>query len=720
MGGQSGGAEPWYWDLMDSERCYSLMRAAEDFVLRSGLPQQNSITRSVPSVSSGQSGSLAFAPGGGWATATQDTFTVSNAPPAGIGTLPSYLQGDYHRGMTPNGYTFLVNYPQAGTFSVQIVIIAASGAGLQVFLDNSLTNEVDFAATGSDVNTNFTLSVNIPAGAHTIKLWNPGLDWVDLGNITLNPYVSVLGAYQIGNTNFAAVWLWNRTNIYNPSANVTAGGTFPLSGLAAGTYQGTWWDTFLGIPVSNFTFTASGTNSTTITTPQVLRSSALFVGKAPSTSVTPPALTWTLGTNSPAISLPLSLTNSGGLPVTYSLSVTGASPVLYTARNSSQPGGPAFAWRDISGIGQDITSMFTPLAAPKNARDEGIAGPFSLAFNFPFFSGSQSPGVFNQVYVSPNGFIAFSPFSADRSTNSALPNVAAPTNMVALFWDDLDLSTNGSVYMDFDRLQGTFTVQYQSARVKGTATTVTCQLILKSTGEILMQYQSLGVSNTCTVGLQNAAANQGLQLAFNQVFLSNNLAIQVTPTRWLSLSANAGLVPQTRSANLNVSLDPSGLSFGIYNATLVINTDDSSLPVVTLPVQLAVTSLASWRQAHFGTVANTGIAADSADPDNDGILNILEYAFNTDPNVANPSPVSFAIANNHLTLKFQRTHPAPPDITYLYEVADALTGPWQSGPAWTTQTTTDNGNGTETVTVTDNLSTSSQVTHFLRIAITSP
>jgi hypothetical protein len=88
--------------------------------------------------------------------------------------------------------------------------------------------------------------------------------------------------------------------------------------------------------------------------------------------------------------------------------------------------------------------------------------------------------------------------------------------------------------------------------------------------------------------------------------------------------------------------------------------------------------------------------------------------------VANQSPISFALINNHLTLTFKRIRPSPPDITYLYQVADTLTGPWQSGPAWTTQTTTDNGNGTETVTVTDNLSVSAQATHFLRIAITSP
>lgn len=34
-----------------------------------------------------------------------------------------------------------------------------------------------------------------------------------------------------------------------------------------------------------------------------------------------------------------------------------------------------------------------------------------------------------------------------------------------------------------------------------------------------------------------------------------------------------------------------------------------------------------WRHHHFGTVADSGEAADSADPDNDGLVNLVEYAF---------------------------------------------------------------------------------------------
>ena len=108
----------------------------------------------------------------------------------------------------------------------------------------------------------------------------------------------------------------------------------------------------------------------------------------------------------------------------------------------------------------------------------------------------------------------------------------------------------------------------------------------------------------------------------------------------------------------------------------------------------------------------------SADPDHDGLVNILEYAFNTDPNVSNGSPISAAVVGNHLTITFKRTHPAPADLSYTPQVAADLTsGIWNSGPAFTSQTVTDNGDGTETVVVTDNASTDSAPTHFLRVLI---
>jgi hypothetical protein len=699
MNGQSGNEEPWWWDTLDAENDYIYFRATSDFVTLSGLGDQNALNKSAPLVTGGPDGPLTFAPGGGWATSTQDTFVVGDVAPAGIGSLPSYLQGDYHRSMTPNGYTFKVDYSQTGTFSVQVLQVASSGAGLEFFLDGILETNISFpSSTNGDTSTNFTASISVSTGAHTINIYDPGLDWILLGNITLNPYAPSLAAYAVGNSSFNASWVWNQTNVFNTNANATVAGTVQVAGLNDGTYAATWWDTFAGAPISNFTFTVTSTNvPVTLNTPAILCSAALYVGPPPQANVVAPPLIQTLGTNSPLLTVPLTISNGGGLPLGYSLCVTNASPVAYSAINSSQPGGPAFPWKDISSLGQDISSNFTALAPPKTAKDEGIAGPINIGFAFPFFTNS-----FTQLYVSPNGFVAFSPFHGDTSTNTSLPNVAAPLNSIAFFWQDLDINTSGHVYTYTDSLYGTFTLQFQNVLFKGTTSTVTCQLILKTTGEILMAYQSMAFSNKCTIGAQNSNGTLGAAVAFKQNYLQPNFALLLSPTPWLRFDDNAGFVSASASNPVNVSFNPAGLAYGNYSATILVQTTDANHPLFSLPVSLAVTPIATWRQTYFGTAQNSGIAANNADPANDGIANIVAYAFGLDPLKSNPDPISAARAGDFLAVSFTRPHPAPPDISYLAQVTSNLvSGPWSSGPAYTSQTVTNNGNGTETVTVTD-------------------
>lgn len=57
------------------------------------------------------------------------------------------------------------------------------------------------------------------------------------------------------------------------------------------------------------------------------------------------------------------------------------------------------------------------------------------------------------------------------------------------------------------------------------------------------------------------------------------------------------------------------------------------------------TALQNWRQTHFGTNADSGDAANGADPDRDGLKNLVEFAFGL-----NPSQNSA-----HLVPKFQRS-----------------------------------------------------------------
>jgi hypothetical protein len=188
-------------------------------------------------------------------------------------------------------------------------------------------------------------------------------------------------------------------------------------------------------------------------------------------------------------------------------------------------------------------------------------------------------------------------------------------------------------------------------------------------------------------------------VAFNQNYLQPNFAVRLTPTSWLGLDGNTAFVPGSTSNVVNVSFNPTGLFYGNYAATLLVQTTDTNQPLVALPVSLAITPIATWRQTYFGTAQNSGNAANTADPENDGIINIIAYAFGLNPLV-------------------QNSNPPPTDISYLAEVCtDLASGVWNSGPGYTSQTVTDNGDGTETVTVTDLAPINSTPAHFLRIRI---
>jgi hypothetical protein len=55
---------------------------------------------------------------------------------------------------------------------------------------------------------------------------------------------------------------------------------------------------------------------------------------------------------------------------------------------------------------------------------------------------------------------------------------------------------------------------------------------------------------------------------------------------------------------------------------------------VTFSYESLLSPLQAWRKANFGSAEATGVGADVADPDGDGLGNLVEYAFGLDPRSA--------------------------------------------------------------------------------------
>lgn len=140
----------------------------------------------------------------------------------------------------------------------------------------------------------------------------------------------------------------------------------------------------------------------------------------------------------------------------------------------------------------------------------------------------------------------------------------------------------------------------------------------------------------------------------------------------------------------------------------------------TLTASFALSPSALWRQTHFGgNASNPLIAGDLADPDNDGIANLLERALGLSPNsvsTASLPTVSWTEIghDDYLTLTVNKSAAAS-DLIYTVEVSGDLTG-WNSGPTHTTIL----DNTPTLLRVRDNLPLGNGTPRFMHLKVTRP
>ena len=178
----------------------------------------------------------------------------------------------------------------------------------------------------------------------------------------------------------------------------------------------------------------------------------------------------------------------------------------------------------------------------------------------------------------------------------------------------------------------------------------------------------------------------------------------------------------------------SGTTFPVGVTTVTVTATDSANNSATATFSVTVlTPVQSWRQTHFGTTLNSGSAADTADPNNNGIPNLTEYALGGDPTGFTTGtsilPRAARSNDNHLQLLFTR-YTDRSDLILTVQAADTLAGPWTDiaqsnlGAAFsalaTGATASESGSGTaRAVTITDIYQTSDPSHHrrFMRLKI---
>ncbi len=196
----------------------------------------------------------------------------------------------------------------------------------------------------------------------------------------------------------------------------------------------------------------------------------------------------------------------------------------------------------------------------------------------------------------------------------------------------------------------------------------------------------------------------------------------VTPPASLLIPAGAA------SGTLTLTPITDALAQGDRTITLSLTGDytfAATGPAAAATVTLSDKPYDAWRSARFSSaeLADASVSGDAADPDGDGMGNLLEYALGGEPRAADsagftPATGLDGVADNaRLTLTY--TQPAArPDIAYLAEWSNDLATAWQTGAAVVTELSRTPVPGGEQVFVRATATLADAPSQFLRLRVT--
>jgi len=152
------------------------------------------------------------------------------------------------------------------------------------------------------------------------------------------------------------------------------------------------------------------------------------------------------------------------------------------------------------------------------------------------------------------------------------------------------------------------------------------------------------------------------------------------------------IVTKTYNGNSAEPIEP-----GTYDvvATIVDNNYQGNTSA-TLTILAAHTPREQWRFTHFATHANTGNAADLADPDSDDIANLLEFALGLNPTQSSTTPITLETTGNGMNYTVTRNKAAAAELDFIVEYSDdLLPNSWSNtNVEIVTPPLADNGNAT--------------------------
>jgi hypothetical protein len=168
-----------------------------------------------------------------------------------------------------------------------------------------------------------------------------------------------------------------------------------------------------------------------------------------------------------------------------------------------------YAWGDSNGLGtlSNVSFDWQEIEGATStgvSADDGVYGPFPIGFEFEFFG---SP--YTSFYVSPNGWIGFSPSVGSIAWCSTLGSASMPDNMIAGFGGDRAVWHTDGGQISFKILgvapQRSLVIQFTNVRYTYVSSDdhLDMQIILyEGSNGIQIQYANLTMPTTASVGIE--------------------------------------------------------------------------------------------------------------------------------------------------------------------------------------------------------------------------
>ena len=196
--------------------------------------------------------------------------------------------------------------------------------------------------------------------------------------------------------------------------------------------------------------------------------------------------------------------------------------------------------------------------------------------------------------------------------------------------------------------------------------------------------------------------------------------------------SGSGFVTIGTAAVDATSFSDSGLSDNAIYSYRLSATGGSGNSLASTTVGVTTwTAAESWRYQFFGQIEESGIASETSDPDQDGVVNLLERALGTSPSDGDSHSLPFATIiedndSSHLAITYRRLTGGSgatgidytvDGLRFQVQYDDDLAPSWSTGDITEVGTASDNGDGTETVTIRLTESMTLHDHRFIRLAV---